>query len=149
VHADPQAELDATIPLRAGGVLAEHLVHGERCPKGALRIVLVRDRRTEDDEDGVPDELLDRAVVRDGLLGEILEDPGDELLEDLRVQILRERREPDEISEEHRDQASLLAVLDGVAHALSVGQAARDHCRERNASALLAGPLASLPTGPV
>ena len=74
MHPDPQPELDAALLLGPRGVLAEDPVHRERRTQRSLRVVLVSDRRPEDHEDRVADELLDRPVMRDGLLGEVLED---------------------------------------------------------------------------
>ena len=108
VDADAQAELDAALGFRPRGVLGEDALHADRGPQGALRVVLVGDRCAEDDEDSVADELLDRAVVADGLLGEVLEDPRDEDLEVFGVKLVRQLREPHEIGEEDRDEAPLL-----------------------------------------
>jgi len=89
-------------------MLGEQLLHTERAAKRALRVVLVGDRRSEDHEDRIADELLDRAVVPERLLGEVLEDAGDEHLQLLRVEILGERRESDEVGEKHRHETALL-----------------------------------------
>jgi len=95
--------LGLAFALKAFGVAANAGDDFERSAAGARGVVLVGDGRTEDHEDRVPDELLDGPVVRDGLLSEVLEDPGDELLEDLGVELLRQGREPDEVREQHRD----------------------------------------------
>ena len=50
---------DANVDRR----LSERVADRERRANSALRIVLVRDRSTEDGHDGVADELLDRAAV--------------------------------------------------------------------------------------
>ena len=90
MDADAQAQLDAELRLHPRRVLGEELLHTDRAAQRALRIVLVRDRRPEDDEDRVADELLDGAVVPQRFLGEVLENAGDEHLELLRVEILGE-----------------------------------------------------------
>ena len=108
---DAQAELDAARLLHPRGVVREDALHRERGAEGALRVVLVRDGRAEDDEDRVADELLDRAVVPDRLLGEVLEDARDEDLELLRVHLIGELRESGEVGEQHRHEAALLVLL--------------------------------------
>ncbi len=74
MDADAQAELDAALLLHACGVVGEDALHRERGAQCALRVVLVRDRRAEHDEDRVADELLDGAVVAHSLFREVLED---------------------------------------------------------------------------
>ncbi len=108
VDADAEAELDRAIVLHARGVARELALHAERAAERALRVVLVRDGRAEDDEDGVADELLDRPVVGERVFGEVLEDRRDGLLEDLGVELLGERREAHDIREEHGDEPTLL-----------------------------------------
>ena len=72
-------------------------------PHRPLGVVLVGDRRAPDGHDGVADELLDRpAVAGDHLAGD-LEVAGQGVADLLGVALLGERREPDEVGEEHRD----------------------------------------------
>ena len=79
----------------------------ERGADRPLGVVLVRDRRSPHGHDGIPDELLYRpAVVADDGLG-ALEVDAREALDLLGIPFLRERREPDEVDEEHRAQAAL------------------------------------------
>lgn len=94
VDADAQAELDGAVALHPRRVVREPALHAERAAERALRVVLVGHGSAEDDEDGVADELLDGPVVAERLLGEILEDLRDGLLEDLGVQLLGERVKP-------------------------------------------------------
>ena len=89
-------------------MLGKDALHAEGAAKGALGIVLMGDRCTEDHEDRVADELLDRAIVTKGFLSKVLEDPRDQQLELLRVQIVRESREPHEVGEEDVDEPPLL-----------------------------------------
>ena len=89
---------------------AEDPLHAEGAAERPLRVVLVSDGSTEDHEDGVPDELLDRPVVAERLLGEVLEDARDEDLELLGIEVVGERREPDEVGEQHRDEPALLVL---------------------------------------
>src|SRR6185503_15051394 len=76
VDPDAQSELDPELRLHSRRMLGHQLLHADRAAERALRVVLVRDRRAEDYENRVSDELFDRAVVAEGLFREILEDPG-------------------------------------------------------------------------
>ena len=58
---DADADLQIQ-PLVLGVQLVDRAADGERCANGSLRIVLVRDRRAEQRDDRVADELLDRAA---------------------------------------------------------------------------------------
>ena len=99
---DPDPELHVVPSARP-------LADGERRPDGALGVVLVGDRSAEDRHHGVADELVHDAAV--------LLEPGaqlavvgrEETAHVLRVQGLRALREPDEVGEEDRDHATLLA----------------------------------------
>jgi hypothetical protein len=74
---------------------------------GALGVVLMDDRRAENTDHGVADELLDRAVVtldRSRRPGEVLPE---ERVHVLRVRRLVQRREAHEVAEERRDHLSL------------------------------------------
>ena len=92
---------------KIGMQAADRVDELERGPDGALRVVLVRDRRAPDGHDGVADELLDRAAVEVDDLGRGVEVAGEELADRLRIAVLRQRREADQVGEEDRDQASL------------------------------------------
>ena len=82
----------------------------EAGPHGPLGVVLLRDRGAPDRHDGVADELLDDAAVAgDDGPGE-LEVAGEELSYLLGVSLFGERREADEVAEQHRDVAQLGAV---------------------------------------
>src|SRR5439155_16076349 len=90
--------------------LVEDPLHPHGAAQRALRVVLVRDRRTEDHEDGVADEFLDRPVVPEGLLGEVLEDPRDEHLQLFGIEIVGERGESDEVGEQDGNETALLLL---------------------------------------
>ena len=111
MDADAQAELDAALFLHARGVVGEDALHRERGAERPLRVVLVRDGRTEYDEDRVADELLDGPVVPDRLLGEVFEDARHEDLQLLRVHLVGQLGEPGEVGEEHRHETALLRLL--------------------------------------
>ena len=88
--------------------LADRLERAQRRADSALRVVLVRDRRTEDGHHRVADELLDRAAEPlDFLLRVqvILAQPRANVLG---VRGLGGRREADEIDEEDGDDLALL-----------------------------------------
>src|SRR4029079_8502589 len=108
MDADPESELDAELRLHSRGMLGEDLLHPNGTAKRSLGVVLVSDRSPKDHEDRVADELLDRAVVPEGLLGEVFKYPGDEHLQLLRVEVLGERREAHEVGEQDRHQTALL-----------------------------------------
>ena len=90
MDADAQSELDAQLRLHPRRVLGKEPLHPDRAAERALRVVLVRDGRSEDHEDRVADELLDRAVVAKRFLGKVLEDAGHEHLQLFRIEILGE-----------------------------------------------------------
>ena len=88
----------------------------ERGPDRAFRVVLVRGRRAPHRHHRVADELLHRpAVQRDRLRGGV-EVARKQVAYGLRVTILGERREADEIGEQDGDQPTLGGRLVGGAH---------------------------------
>ena len=76
----------------------------ERGPDRALGVVLVRGRRAPHGHDRVADELLDHAAVAVDDLAREVEVAGQRLAHELRVAFLGERREADEVGEQHRDE---------------------------------------------
>ena len=64
----------------------------QRAPHGALGVVAVRDRRPEDAEHGVADELLDPAAVPLDLRPHLLEVRREEGAHVLRIELLRRER---------------------------------------------------------
>ena len=95
----------------AGGHPGPQRGHGvdelQSRPDRALSVVLVRDRRAPDGHDRVADELLDRAPVPpDHVAGEV-EVARQQLAGRLCVQTLGQRREPDQVREQDRDQPAL------------------------------------------
>ncbi len=84
----------------------------KRGAHGALGVVLVRDRRAEQRDERVADHLVHLTAERRDLDREPLEAAVDEVLDLLRVGRLRKRREPDQVGEEHRRDASLVRARD-------------------------------------
>ena len=76
-------------------------------PDGPFGVVLPGDRCSPDGHDGVADELLDGAAVALDHVGAEREVAGQDLADVLRVAFLGERREPDEVGEQDRDEATL------------------------------------------
>ena len=90
-------------------MIADELVHGEadlqlvllgdpvpdpqRRTHGSLRIVLTGDRRAEERDDGVADELLHRAAPALELVAQPLVVRAQDLLDVLRVELLGSRRD--------------------------------------------------------
>ena len=94
-------------PRREPGLQAGHPVDDlERGAHRPLRIVLVGYRRAPDRHDRVTDELLDRPAVDPDHLGGGVEVAREELPDGLGIAVLRQRREPDEIGEQDRDETS-------------------------------------------
>ena len=83
---------------------------GERSADGALGIVAVRHRRTEDSHDRVPDELLDAAAVTFELAADAFVVRNEECSHVFGVELLGTRGEPHEIHEEDRHEAPFLAT---------------------------------------
>ena len=108
---DPDPELDSflsRVPAdRKGG------------SHGTFGIILVRHRRSEQRHDRVADELLDRAAVALELGAQPFVVGPQDLLDVFRVELLRPRREADEVGEKDRDN---LALSTRFGHALSLGR---------------------------
>ena len=105
VHGD--AQLDA---LELGPVAD--------CERGADRpfgVVAVRDRRAEDAHHGIADELLHAASVALELAADVRVVRHEECADILGIELLRARREPDEIDEEDGHDATLLTRARGLA----------------------------------
>ena len=77
---------------------------GERRAYGALGVVAVRRRRTEDAHHRVPDELLDRAAVALELLADALVVRREDRAHVLRIELLGTSGEADEVDEEDGDR---------------------------------------------
>ena len=108
---DDQAAVDADAQLeRRGDALGaavddrEHRGSGIDCAHG---VVLVRDGRTEDRDNGIADELLDESPAPLDLLRQLREGAGHQRAQLFGVEVLGERREPDEIGEDDRDAPPL------------------------------------------
>ena len=91
-----------------GDEAGERLLHAQRGAHGPLGVVLVGDRRAEQGDDGVAEQLVDAAAERLDVGDERLEARLDEPLDLLGVEVLGERRVADEVGEQHGDDAPLL-----------------------------------------
>ena len=96
---------------RLAGLVAAQAAHRvdqvERGAHGALGIVLARDRRAPHGHDRVADELLDRAAVALDDLAREVEVARQGLAHVLRVAVLGEGREADQVGEQDRDETPL------------------------------------------
>ncbi len=96
---------DAGTRRDAGAQHAYRLDQVERGANGALGVVLTSDRCAPDGHDRVADELLDRAAIASDHVPREFEVGGERLAHLLRVALLGEGREADEIREKHAHQA--------------------------------------------
>src|SRR3546814_15005892 len=88
VHPDAHADVDAQL----GGDAGQRLLHAQRGSNGALGVVLVGQRRTEERHDGVADDLVDPASERLDVGDEPPEAAVHEVLDLIRLAPLRPRR---------------------------------------------------------
>ena len=102
------ARVDPDPHMQIAAEIADRVPDRETRPHRPLRIVLVRDRRTEHRHHRVADELLHRAA-------EALQHPAQARVERrqraphvLHVELLAPAREPHQIREQHRDDLALL-----------------------------------------
>jgi hypothetical protein len=108
---DPDAHVDTLVQ--------RPLSNREGRPDGALRVVLVRDRRAEDRHRRVADELLDGPAIALELLADARVVAAELVGDVLRVELLRASGEADEVREQDGDDLPLPAGLD---HGLSLGR---------------------------
>ena len=107
VHADPHLERERRIGLVH---LRDRLLDRKSRSDRALGVVLVGDRRPEDRDDGVADELLDRAAVALELVPQSSVVGSEESADVLRVETLGALRRPDHVGEDDGDDLALLAA---------------------------------------
>ncbi len=86
----------------------ERLVHLQGGTDRPVGIVLVRDRRAEEGQDGVAEDLVDGPPERLDVDDQPLERGVDQPFEALRVEMLRQRRVADHVGEQHGDHPPLL-----------------------------------------
>ena len=91
-----------------GRELGERLLHPQRGPHRPLGVVLVRDRRAEQGDDLVADDLVEPAAERGDVGDEPLEAVVDEAFHLLGVGVGREGGEADEVGHQHGDQPALV-----------------------------------------
>ena len=98
--------------------LAERRLHRQPGPHGPIGVVLVRDRSAEQRDDRIAEHLVDDTAVRLDVADQLLEDGVDQALHLLGISVLGQRREPDEIGEQDRDDAPFLVADEPAARAL-------------------------------
>lgn len=103
-YARPDAKLRHAhvLPERGDG-----LREIERRPDGSLGIVLLGGGGAPDRHDGVPDEFLNRSTVAGDQSTASVKVAGKELPDLLRIARLRQPGEPDQVCEQHRNEAAL------------------------------------------
>ena len=102
---DPDSERERR--RRPLGSPADGLLHRERGLDGAHGVVLVCDGSAVDGHDRVADELLDPPLSPLDFLGQLREGVGHQSAELLGIEVLGERREADEVGEEHGHDPAL------------------------------------------
>ena len=107
VDPDADGELDAVGVLDLLRIGLNGPLDRERCADGALRVVLVGDRRAEEREHLVADELRDGAVVAAHLLRHESHDLVDEELRALGAEPLADRGRADDVGDQRRDDTAL------------------------------------------
>ena len=107
----------------------ERLLHPQGGPDGPLGVVLVGDRRAEQGDDGVADDLVDPAAEGIDVGDEPLEAAVDQVLDLLRVHRLGQRGVPDEVREEDRHDPTLVSPQAQVLSALRAEASACRHVR--------------------
>ena len=120
---DPGADLEGSPGDREATDRLDQLEPGT---DRTLGVILVRGRRSPHGHDGVTDEFLDRPAVTPDDVGSDLEVPGQQLADRLRIAILGQRREADQIREEdgHHPPFGGARVGDGIC---ADGRQARGH----------------------
>ena len=109
------ADIDERLPGVDGdphlkvGLLRAPVTDRKRRPHRPLRIVLMRDGRAEDRHHRVADELLDGSSTALELVAEVSVIRGKHRAHVLGIELLRPRREADEVDEDDGDGLSLLA----------------------------------------
>ena len=107
VHTHSNGEVQAALATELTRVLAKPLGQVERCVAGTTRVVLVRDRRTEQRHDPIARELVDRPLEPVDTLGEDQEEPIQDVVPLLRVDRLGELHRALHVGEQNRDLLTL------------------------------------------
>jgi hypothetical protein len=82
---------------------------GQGSPHGTLRVVLVRDGRSEDPEGGVPDELVQGSAEGFDLPFQCCVEGSERGLDVLGVRLIGAGGEPDQVAEQHGDHLPFLS----------------------------------------
>ena len=110
VDADSHPDPGASGKARRADEVSQRRLHAQCGAHGAFGVVLVRDRCAEQGEDPVAEDLVDPAAERGDVVDEQLEARVDQPLDGFGIAVLGQRREPDEIGEQHGGDAPLLGL---------------------------------------
>ena len=113
VDADAHPDAGASGEARRADEVAQRLLHPQRGAHRALGVVLVGDRRAEQRQDPVAEDLVDPPAERRDVVDQQLEARVDQSLHLLGIAVLGQRGEPDEVGEQHGDDAPFLALRGG------------------------------------
>ncbi len=128
VDADPQSERTVEVGLLVDEA-GERFVHLQRGTDRSVGVVLMRHGRPEEREDPVSEHLVDAAAEGRDVGDQALEAGVDQTLDPLGIEVLGQRRVPDEIGEHDRDHPTLLGG--GRRHLLTTGRAEPGAVRQR------------------
>ena len=107
VEADAHAERHAVLHAHVVGVLAHGIAQMQRRVAGAMRVVLVRDRRAEQRHDAVAGVLVHRAFEAMHALGEDREEALEDLVPLFRIELLGQLHRALDVGEQHGDLLAL------------------------------------------
>jgi hypothetical protein len=107
VETETEGEVDARVDAQLVGILAQAIAQRERRVAGALRVVLVGDRRAEERHDAVAGVMVHRALEAMNAVRKDLEEAVEDLVPLLRVELLGQLHRPLHVGEEDRHLLSL------------------------------------------
>ena len=110
VDADAHADAGAAGKAGRADEVGERRLHPQRRPHRAFGVVLVSDRRAEQGEDAVAEDLVDPAAEGGDVVDEQLEARVDQPLDGFGIAVLGQGREPDQIGEQHRGDPPFLGL---------------------------------------
>ena len=102
VDADPDLNLDPMAAAHFLSVAVDQVLHSERGVAGANRMVLVRQRRSEQRHDAVAHDLIDRALIAMNRLHHVRKDWIDDLSRFLGITVGQQFHRTFDVGEQHR-----------------------------------------------